>query len=128
MNKGIIIVILATLLLIVGGMLLMSRNSGSGGSSKPLPSPTSYEYYWGNGCPHCKNVENFLSTWDKKDKVSITKYEVWDNASNAKRMQERVITCGIDPKGMGVPLLFTLDGKCLDGDEPIIKFFKELKP
>lgn len=126
MNKTAIIVILATLLIIVGGVFLVSKNSGSGRNNEPLPPPTSYEYYWGNGCSHCKNVEDFFSSWDKKDQVKITKYEVWNNTKNAKRMEQRAITCGIKPQGMGVPLLFTPDGKCFDGDGSIIGYFKSL--
>lgn len=126
MNKTAIVVILATLLIIVGGVFLVSRNSG-GGNQEPLPPPTSYEYYWGDGCPHCKIVEDFLKTWDKKDKVQITKYEVWNSAENAKRLEQRAITCGIKPQDMGVPLLFSPDGKCLDGDTQIIDYLKNLQ-
>lgn len=126
MNKTAIAVILATLLIIVGGVFLVSKNSDGDEKKEPLPSPTSYEYYWGDGCPHCINVENFLSSWDKKDKVQITKYEVRNNTENAKRMEQRAITCGIKPQDMGVPLLFAPDGKCFDGDTPIIDYFKNL--
>lgn len=119
MNKLGIIAVLITLFILGGGAYLFSRQ-------KDTSPPTTYEYFWGNGCPHCKNVENFLSSWDKKDQVQITKYEVWNNTKNAKRMEQRAITCGIKPQGMGIPLLFTPDGKCFDGDEPIIQFLKEL--
>ena len=127
MNKTAIIVILATLLIIIGGVFLVSKNSGNNGNNEPLPSPASYEYFWGDGCPHCKNVEDFLSTWEQKDKVQITKYEIWDNTKNAKLMEQRAISCGIKPQGMGVPLLFTPDGKCYSGDQPIIDYFKSIK-
>jgi len=131
MNKTAIVVILATVLIIIGGVFLVSKNSGSGGNNEPLPSPASYEYYWGDGCPHCVNVESFLEGWDPPTgkagkKVQITKYEVWNNTNNAKRMEKRAITCGIKPQGMGVPLLFTPDGKCYSGDQPIINYLKDL--
>ena len=123
MNKTIIITILITITIFIGGVLLLSKEPKS---EDILSSPNGYEYYWGDGCPHCTNVEDFFSSWDKKDQVKITKYEVWNNTNNAKRMEQRAITCGIKPQGMGVPLLFTPDGKCFDGDESIIGYFKSL--
>lgn len=113
MKKFYIIVIAATAIILL--------------TPKNYPLPSNLTYYWGNGCSHCKNVEDFLSTWGKKDKVTIEKKEVWGNIANAKEMEARYKSCNItDPKDMGVPLLFTPDGKCFDGDEPIIQFLKEL--
>jgi len=132
MNKTVIIVTLTTLIIIIAGVFLVTKDSGNGGGNEPLPSPTSYEYYWGNGCPHCTNVESFLEGWDPPTgeagkKVQITKYEVWNNTGNAKRMEQRATTCGIKPQNMGIPLLFTPDGKCYSGDQPIIDYFKSIK-
>jgi len=97
-------------------------------NNKPsLPSPaTSYEYFWGNGCPHCAKVEEFLNSWDKKDKIQIDKKEVWYDKSNASLMAQRANHCNIPSDQLGVPLLFTPDGKCLIGDQPIIEYFKSL--
>ncbi len=113
---------LATLIIIVAGVFLVSKS----GSVKNMPLPSSYEYFWGNGCPHCANVQAFFDSWDKKDQVNINKLEVWNSPANAKLMQERAKYCGIAPSGMGVPFLFTPEGKCLSGDTPIIEFFKSL--
>lgn len=113
-----------TLLIIVGGVFLFSKETPK---STPLPLPTSYEYFWGEGCPHCAVVDEFFSTWEGRDKVAIDKKEVWGKAANAKILQERAAYCGIRPSDVGVPFLFTLDGKCLSGDEPIINFFKSLE-
>lgn len=94
--------------------------------SYPLPAnPT---YYWGNGCPHCKNIEEFLNSWDKKDKVAIEKKEVWENATNARELEARYESCKItNPNEMGVPLLFTPDGKCYSGDTEIISYLKNIE-
>jgi hypothetical protein len=86
-----------------------------------------YELYWGEGCPHCKNVEDFITTWDKKDQVKIDKFEVQQSQVNSNKMLKRAESCGLDTtKGLGVPFLYTPDGKCLNGDTPIIDFFKAL--
>lgn len=119
MNKFGIIAILITLFILGGGTYLFSRQ-------KDTPPSTTYEYFWGNGCPQCKNVEDFFSSWDKKDKFQVTKYEVWNSTKNAARVAQRAKTCGITPSGMGVPFLATPEGKCLVGDQPIIDHFKNL--
>lgn len=94
---------------------------------KPVtyPLPANLTYYWGDGCPHCKIVEDFISTWDKKDIVKIDKKEVWNNVANAKELKARYEYCKVPQSQMGVPLLFTTDGKCFSGDTPIIDYLKK---
>ena len=120
MKKFLIIITLVTVVIIVGGIKLFTKPEA------PLPSPTSYELYVGEGCPHCKIVEDFLAGWEGKDKVKIDQKEVWYNKENASIMQRRAKACGISPSSMGVPFMVTPEGKCLDGDEPIISHFKSL--
>jgi glutaredoxin len=125
MNKTSWFIIGITVLIIGGGIFLFSRSSSN--SSSPaltnLPSPTKSEYYWRVGCEHCQNVDNFLATWVNKDKVQWDKFEVTDN-TNAQRMIARAVSCKLDPNQVGTPLLFTPDGKCIDGDTPIIDYLK----
>lgn len=122
MKKFPIIIALVTVVIIVGGVIFVSKDS----TPQSYPLPTNLEYYWGEGCPHCKNVEDFMEGWDKKDDVTIEKSEVWNNPKNAAKMQARYDYCQIPPTQMGVPLLFTPDGKCYSGDTPIIDYFKSL--
>ena len=118
-----LIAILATLLILVGRVFLFSR-----GNKPPTVQPlTNYEYYWGNGCPHCEVVDEFFKSWEGKDKVAIEKREVWYNKANAQIMAARGEACGIAKSDLAVPFLVTPEGKCLLGDEPIINLFKELK-
>ena len=97
-----------------------------GNPSNSPPQQACLTYFWGNGCPHCQNVDNFLAGWDKKDRVTLDKYEVWYNKKNNQLMQEAYKKCGIEAKNMGVPLLITPEEKCLTGDTPIIEYFKGL--
>lgn len=86
-----------------------------------------YELYWSEGCPHCKNVETFLNIWEKKDSVKIKKYEVQNNQTNANLMLQRAKTCGINTtKELSVPLLYMPGSKCLNSDTSIIEYFKSL--
>ena len=123
-SKFPLIVAAVTLLVILGGIFLFSKPRDS--TPIPTPDPTAYLYFWGDGCPHCANVQAFFDTWGKKDQANINKLEVWNNSVNARLMQEKAKDCGIAPSGMGVPFLVTPEGKCISGDEPIIDLFKSI--
>ncbi|MEK7497887.1 MAG: hypothetical protein AAB656_03140 [Patescibacteria group bacterium] len=122
MKKNTIVFISILIFLLLVGAFYFSKTKPS-----EIKLPTGYEYYWGDGCPHCANVAAFLESWDKKDKINLQKLEVWSNPTNAKLMQERYSYCKVDKTQMGVPLLFTPDGKCLVGDVPIIDFLKNIQ-
>lgn len=115
--------ILIIVLVIGAGIYLLAKNNDEKISTN---LPIGYEYYWGNGCPHCATVAEFLNTWSGKDKVQIDKKEVWNNQTNYRQMQVRAEYCKLDKNNLGVPMLFTPDGQCLVGDEPIISLFKSL--
>ncbi|EKE05670.1 MAG: hypothetical protein ACD_19C00183G0001 [uncultured bacterium] len=123
MSKFGIIAIIVIVLILSGGAYLATKDN-----SKPIPSlePNTYEYFWGDGCPHCKIVADFMETWSGKDKIKIKKLEVWNNTKNATLMAERAKVCNILRAEMGVPLMITPDGTCLTGDQPIINHFKSL--
>lgn len=126
MNKFGVIVISFTLLVLAAGAFLLTR------PTKPVQIPerdkSAYEYFWGNGCPHCAKVQEFMDGWSKKDSIKITKYEVWYNKDNAQIMQNRYDSCPKESVGnsIAVPLLITPDNKCLMGDEPIINHLKSI--
>ena len=122
MNKHTIIFVIVVLILLISGIFYFNRNT----TITEPKLPTAYEYFWGDGCPHCAIVATFFESWDKKDKVNIDKKEVWSNPANAQLLQTRAKYCNIKPTEMGVPFLFTPDGKCLTGDQPIIEYFKSL--
>lgn len=123
MKKIPLVVGIVTLAVIIGGVFIFSKNTDK--QTLPFP-PSTYEYFWGDGCPHCKNVQAFYDSWDKKDQVKINKMEVWNNNANAKIFQDRASSCGIKPKEMGVPFLVTPEGKCLSGDVDIINLLKSI--
>lgn len=81
-------------------------------------------FYFGETCPHCKLVEEFIEKNDVKSKVKFSEKEVYHNKDNANEAVAKAALCGIDKKDLGVPFLW--DGeKCYIGDEKIINFFKE---
>lgn len=125
-NKVLIIGIVITLVLIVGGVFLFSSSDANKAKTSPLPLPASIEYYSRIGCPHCENVDAFISTWPKKDTVQITDFETGLNNANAERLIQRSSSCNIPQNEVGVPMFFTPEGKCIVGDTPIIDYLKSL--
>lgn len=118
-----LLAIIITVLILGGGAYFATKNNSK---VVPAPEPNTYEYFWGDGCPHCKIVADFMETWSGKDKIKIKKLEVWNNTQNAALMNERAKVCNIPRTEMGVPFMITPEGKCLSGDQPIIEHFKQL--
>lgn len=94
--------------------------------SSPPPNPNAYQYFWGQGCPHCAKVDEFLSDWENKDKLELEKKEVYNNPANARLMKQRADACGLPSNQVGVPFLYTPEGECIIGDTPIISFFENM--
>ena len=80
--------------------------------------------FYGNGCPHCAIVEEYIKENKIKDKISFEEKEVYYNQQNSKELSEKAEKCGIPTNSIGVPFLW--DGKkCYIGDQDIIDFFKQ---
>ncbi|MEJ2441639.1 MAG: hypothetical protein P8Y06_01815 [Patescibacteria group bacterium] len=125
MKRFPLIIAVMTVLVILLGIFLFSRKPSGESVASPLPS--NYEYFWGEGCPHCANVAEFLNSWENANRVEIEKKEVYENQENAKLLLTRAQSCNLPNNQVGVPFLFTPEGKCLVGDSPIISFFKQLE-
>ena len=115
-----LVIIVVTVFLIAGGVTALTKKE-----KQALGLPTNYEYYWSTTCPHCAKVQEFLDSWEGKDKLALDKKEI-ENFANSTLLIKRASTCNIPTETVGVPFLFTPEGKCLVGDEPIIEFFKNL--
>lgn len=78
--------------------------------------------FYGDTCPHCQNVEEYLVT--NPTKTKYRHLEVYQNKQNAILMANKAKSCGLNTKTVGVPFLF--DGEnCLVGDENIINWFSQ---
>jgi len=119
------LIALLALFLLGGAFVWSTKNRNAPPAAQPT---TSYELFWGDGCPHCAKVEEFLVSWENKDKIKIDKKEVWKDRANAEVMSQRAASCKIPTAELGVPFLYTPEGKCFVGDSPIIDYFKNLKP
>jgi glutaredoxin len=92
-------------------------------SATPVSIPDGIILFYGEDCPHCKIVDDFVNENKIKDKIQFSHLEVWYNKDNQNILTQVVIKCGISANQVGVPFLW--DGeKCYIGDVDIINFFK----
>lgn len=78
--------------------------------------------FYGDTCPHCKVVEDYIKENNVREKVDFVNKEVYRNKANALEMNKKAEFCGLPSNSVGVPFLF--DGeKCLIGDRDIIDYF-----
>lgn len=128
-NKVMITSILLAVAL-VGSFLFLSAQkhniNQNLNSSNPVASANTggdIVLYYGATCPHCLKVESFIGNNQFPLKNQIVKKEVFNNQSNADEMTQRAQQCGLDTSSLGVPF-FWYKGKCIIGDQDIIKFFQ----
>lgn len=119
LEKKTIIVLIGTLVAVLGLIFW-----GLQDSKLPADNPDAVVYYYGEGCPHCKAIDEFISANGIADKVSFDKKEVWNNKDNASELQRRAQVCNIQPEGMGVPFVYAA-GKCFISEPDVKKFFAE---
>lgn len=80
--------------------------------------------FYGDGCPHCKIVEEYINENNIQNKISFAQKEVYYNQNNAKELEAKAKICGLPTNSIGVPFLWNGE-KCLIGDQDIINFFKQ---
>lgn len=114
------IFILIGAIAVIGGLVFWGLQE----ETLPPVDPNAVVYYYGEGCPHCKAIDEFITQNNIAEKVSFEKKEVWGNSANAREMSERAKVCGIQPEGMGVPFVYA-GGKCLVGEPDVRQFFAE---
>jgi glutaredoxin len=99
-------------------VLMNETNKQQRSSEEPLV------LFYGEGCPHCALVEEYLKKNDLKNKIGLVEKEVYYNQKNAKELQAKAQGCGLSTDSIGVPFLWT--GKdCILGDQDIINFFEQ---
>lgn len=120
------VAILVGTVVVVGGLIYWGMKDNSNNEPQVADDPSAIVYYYGEGCPHCKVVNDFLEANPQvKEKVTFEKKEVWSNKQNAAEMERRAKTCNIGSDSLGVPFLYGGDGKCYEGQVDVVNFFKE---
>lgn len=79
--------------------------------------------FYGDGCPHCANVENFINNNGILAKIPLIEKEVYNNKDNFDEFSAKAKLCGIESNSLVVPFLWT-SSECVLGDTPIIDYLK----
>lgn len=108
---------IAIVLVIVG--LLVAVVMGSRGK-KQAPI-----FFYGNTCPHCEDVEDWMKENKIEEKIEIVKKEVYDNRANSLELSRVAESCGLPTDSIGVPFLYTPEGKCLIGTPDIVGYLSD---
>jgi len=113
--------------ILVGFYLLTSKKPASITSTE---TPTAdYILFYGNTCPHCKIVEEFISNNQIDQKIKINQLEVYNNKSNSSlftNMVKKICPDQLKTEGLPVPFLVDQkDKKCTIGDAPITEYLTE---
>jgi glutaredoxin len=91
---------------------------------QPAVATSAIILFYGNGCPHCALVEQFVAENNIQSKVPFTQKEVYYNKQNANELALKAAACGLPTNSIGVPFLWT-GSTCIIGDQPVIDFFKQ---
>ncbi|MFA6098077.1 MAG: cytochrome c biogenesis CcdA family protein [Patescibacteria group bacterium] len=75
--------------------------------------------YFGQGCPHCAVVEQYIQDNKLDDTFSIIRKEVYSNSQNAQELTQYFIENNVPSEQQGVPFA-VISGHYYVGDGPII--------
>lgn len=81
--------------------------------------------FYGDGCPHCEIVDEFIADNKIEEKVYIEHKEVYNNQANQALLRSKATICGLPTNSIGVPFLW--DGEnCFIGDVNIKSYLSLL--
>lgn len=121
------IITLLIIILIAGLMslvVIVSNNKEKQVAEQKIEALKNSEpiFYYGNTCPHCKEVEEWFKANQVEEKIQFAQKEVYDDRQNAAELTKVAESCGLDTTSIGVPFLYA-DGQCLIGSPDIINYF-----
>jgi len=117
-KKAVVVFLIANFLIILSLYLIYINK-------KPKYSNDEILFFYGETCPHCKNVEIFIEENNIDAKLKIIRKEVYYNEMNRKELLDFAKKCNLNQAEIGVPLIY-YEGKCYIGDKDGINLLKTL--
>jgi glutaredoxin len=121
-KKTILIIVVAVLIAVLLFFYIKNNQWGTKQTQNGINAGEIILFY-GQECPHCKDLEEWIKNNSIKEKISFTELEVYHNEENQKLIMEKARICNLDESSIGVPFLWTGE-TCLIGGEPIQQFFQ----
>ena len=92
-------------------------------------APPKVIYFYGQRCPHCLTINEFITEQQLHNSLAFLSYEI-SSPEQSQLFYEKAASCGLDRSQAGVPFVF--DGRqrvtCYLGLRQVLDFFeKELK-
>ncbi len=114
MNKSILtFLIVLTIVSIISVIVLGSRNQ----RNKQITTESN-TYFYGDTCPHCKELEAWMEENKIEEKLTIVKKDVYNNKQNALELSNVAASCNIPANSIGVPFFYA-EGECYIGTPDI---------
>ncbi len=126
MRKNKKIILFVAILIVIFVIAIMVFGWQKNGNENPQVINNGTEgiiLFYGQECPHCKDLEEWIKNNKIKEKISFTELEVYHNEENQNLIMEKARICDLDESSIGVPFLWTGE-TCLIGGEPIQQFFQ----
>ena len=126
MNKKVLIPTILFAVVLIFSVVVLVKNKG-GNNLKPENPPNKQSeiiLFYGDDCPHCAIVEEYIKDNKVKEKISFEEKEVYYNRGNADELAEKAKKCGLSADSIGVPFLWN-GSNCVIGDQSIIEFFEQ---
>lgn len=121
------LLVIGSLFVLVTGFsfyALTNHPEHQGKSSNSTAASADLILYYGETCPHCKIVEQYITDNKIDQKIKIAHKEIYNNQANNDELVSKANYCQLDLKTVGVPFLWT-GADCLIGDQPIIDFLNQ---
>lgn len=123
MPKVIYKIVLLVLFLGLVAVLLHSKLTAT---ETPRIDPARIYYFYGEGCTHCANVDEFLRDNNFYEKYSMEKVEIYGNRTNALLLSQLFVYLKAPSSEQGIPAIFFGLRSYLTGDSLIIKDFEKM--
>ena len=127
MSKKSLFIIILLIIISIGFIFVLTRDKGLSEDANTNISERpegQIILFYGEGCPHCAVVEEYIEQNNIKEKISFEQKEIYNNKNNAQELTSKAKMCGLPTNSIGVPFLW--DGeKCFIGDKDVVDFFKE---
>jgi len=124
-----VLVIVGLLTIIVFGSKGKSNDTARMKNNQSVPETVEISkkipiFFYGNTCPHCKDVENWMKENKIEERIEIVKKEVYKNQENAQELSLAAQSCGLDTNNIAVPFLY-VENKCFIGTPDIISYLSQ---
>jgi len=126
MNKKLVIAIVGIVIILWLSITVASKRKNNTepelvNNSNGLSSVV---FFYGNTCPNCKKVEQFIKDNNLEEKITITKKEIYDNRENALEFSKAANLCGLSRNYIVVPFLL-VGKKCYSGISNTLNYLSE---